>query len=57
MRARICALGLGPDRRKLGMRRLQAGVFEPGDGERRGWGITTCPALRRILDAFRRAFH
>ena len=35
MRAVARAFGLGADRRELGVRRLQASIFEPGDGKRR----------------------
>src|SRR4029077_10763484 len=57
VRTDVRALGFGPDRRKLGVRGLQAGISEPGDGERRCWGIAIGLALRRILGAFRRALH
>ena len=57
MRTGARALGLGADRWKLGVRRVQAGVSEPSDGERRCWGVATGLALRRILDPFRRALH
>jgi hypothetical protein len=54
MQTAVPAHGCSADRRELGVRELQAGISQPGDGERRR-GIVTWLALRRILDAFRRA--